>query len=247
MISLKTPAEIEKMRAGGKIVGEILKGLREMIRPGITTAELNRWAEALIRRHKAQPAFKGYRGFPAALCTSVNEQVVHGIPSPRVLKDGDLISVDVGVKLDGWYSDGAWTYPVGTVSTSAERLMQVTRESLELAIAQVQAGIYLSNIGHTVQKHVEAAGFSVVRDFVGHGIGRELHEDPQVLNYGEPNRGPRLKAGMVLAIEPMVNAGGYPVSILKDQWTVVTQDKSLSAHFEHTVAVLDGGAEVLTK
>lgn len=247
MISLKTPAEIEKMRAGGKIVGEILKGLREMIRPGITTAELNRWAEALIRRHKAQPAFKGYRGFPAALCTSVNEQVVHGIPGPRVLKDGDLISVDVGVKLDGWYSDGAWTYPVGTVSTSAERLMQVTRESLELAIAQVQAGIYLSNIGHTVQKHVEAAGFSVVRDFVGHGIGRELHEDPQVLNYGEPNRGPRLKAGMVLAIEPMVNAGGYPVSILKDQWTVVTQDKSLSAHFEHTVAVLDGGAEVLTK
>lgn len=234
------------MRAGGRIVAEILQGLRPLIQPGVTTQELDRWAEDVIRRHKAQPAFKGYRGYPASLCTSVNEQVVHGIPGARKLAEGDIISLDVGVKLDGWYSDGAWTYAVGKATPQAERLMQVTRESLEKAIEQVKPGNYLSNLGHAVQSHVEAAGFSVVRDFVGHGIGRELHEDPQVLNYGEPNRGPKLKAGMVLAIEPMVNAGKFAVTILQDQWTVVTQDKSLSAHFEHSVAVLEGGAEVLT-
>jgi methionyl aminopeptidase len=247
VISLKSPAEITKMRAGGEIVAEILQGLQALIRPGVTTLELNRWAEDLIRRHKAQPAFKGYRGYPAALCTSLNEQVVHGIPSARVLAEGDIISLDVGVKLDGWYSDGAWTYPVGRVTPAAQRLLQTTRESLDLAIRQAYPGNWLSNLGHAVQGHVEAAGFSVVRDFVGHGIGRELHEDPQVLNYGDPDRGPRLKAGMVLAIEPMVNAGGYEVTVLQDQWTVVTRDKSLSAHFEHTVAVLESGAEVLTK
>lgn len=246
MISLKSRAEIAKIREGGRIVAEILNGLPEVIRPGISTAELDRWAEALIRRRGALPAFKGYRGFPATLCTSVNEQVVHGIPGGRILKDGDLLSVDVGVKLDGWYSDAARTYPVGAVSPLAEKLMKVTRESLEAAIREARPGRHLSDIGHAVQRHVEAAGFSVVRDFVGHGIGRELHEDPQIPNFGEPNRGLRLKSGMVLAIEPMVNAGDFPVRVLKDQWTVVTQDQSLSAHFEHTVAVGEGEAEVLT-
>jgi len=246
VISLKSPSEIAKIRSGGKILAEILRGLPEIIRPGVTTAELDQWAENIIRGHHAVPAFKGYRGFPGTLCTSVNEQVVHGIPGGRVLKDGDIISVDVGVKFDDWYSDAARTYPVGAVSPLAERLMNVTRESLEKAIREVRPGKHLSDIGHAVQSHVEAAGFSVVRDFVGHGLGRELHEDPQVPNYGEPNRGVRLKPGMVLAIEPMVNAGGVQVRVLNDQWTVVTQDKSLSAHFEHTVAVADGEAEVLT-
>ncbi len=247
MITLKTPAEIARMRAGGQIVGEVLRGLQGRIRPGVTTSELDRWAEELIRRRGGVPAFKGYRGFPATLCTSVNEQVVHGIPGPRVLLEGDLLSVDVGVRLGDWYSDGAWSYPVGTVSPTAVRLMAVTREALEKGIRAVRAGARLGDIGAAVQQHVEAAGFSVVRDFVGHGIGRALHEEPQVPNFGEPGRGLRLESGMVLAIEPMVNAGGFTVAVLEDQWTVVTQDRSLSAHFEHTVAVGDQEAEVLTK
>lgn len=248
MISLKTSAEIALMRAGGKIVAEVLQGLKEHIRPGVSTADLDKWAEKLILGRKAVPAFKGYRGFPATLCTSLNGEVVHGIPSgSRVLKAGDIVSVDVGARFHEWYADAAWTYPVGEIAPAAERLLQVTRESLELGIAQAMPGKRLSDIGHAVQTHVERAGFSVVRDFVGHGIGRELHEDPQVPNFGAPGQGVKLKAGMALAIEPMVNAGGYEVRILADGWTTVTQDGSLSAHFEHTVALLDGQAEVLTK
>lgn len=247
MILLKSAAEIDKIRIGGKIVGEVLNGLKGLIHPGVATLELDRWAERFILGRQAIPAFKGYRGFPATLCTSVNQEVVHGIPGNRVLKNGDILSVDVGVKLDGWYSDGAWTFPVGEVSEEAQRLMRVTRESLELAVAAISLDQRLSDIGHTVQTHVEAAGFSVVRDFVGHGVGRQLHEDPQIPNFGDPGQGPRLKDGMVLAIEPMVNAGGFEVSVLDNQWTVVTQDGSWSAHFEHTVAILGGQAEVLTR
>jgi methionyl aminopeptidase len=247
VITIKTSAEIDAMRQAGRIVGEILKQLPEKIRPGITTQSLDQWAEKFIRSKGALPAFKGYQGFPATLCTSINEQVVHGIPGPRVLKDGDLLSVDVGVKLDGWYGDGAWSFPVGKVDPESERLMKVTRESLELGVAQAKPGNRLSAIGHAIQTHVEAAGFSVVRDFVGHGIGRQLHEEPQVPNYGEPDQGVRLRAGMVLAIEPMVNAGGFGVRILNDDWTVVTRDGTRSAHFEYTVALTDEHAEVITR
>jgi methionyl aminopeptidase len=248
VISLKTSAEIELMRASGKIIAEVLQELNGRIRPGVSTAELDRWAEAKIIGHKAVPAFKGYRGYPATLCTSINGEVVHGIPSAsRVLKDGDIVSVDVGARYRDWYSDAAWTYPVGKVTPEAEKLMKVTRESLMMGIDQAVPGNRLADIGHAVQAHVERAGFSVVRDFVGHGIGREMHEDPQIPNFGNPGQGVKLKAGMVLAIEPMVNAGGYEVRVLADGWTAVTQDGSLSAHFEHTVALLDGQAEVLTQ
>ncbi|NTV53544.1 MAG: type I methionyl aminopeptidase [Candidatus Firestonebacteria bacterium] len=248
MISLKTAAELGLMRVAGKIVAEVLHGMQARVKPGVSTAELDRWAEQLIVGRKAVPAFKGYRGFPATLCTSLNGEVVHGIPSAaRVLKDGDIVSVDVGVRYREWYADAAWTYPVGAITAEAERLLKVTRESLELGIAQALPGKRLMDIGHAVQTHVEEAGFSVVRDFVGHGIGRELHEDPQIPNFGNAGQGVKLKAGMVLAIEPMVNAGGYEVRVLADGWTTVTQDGSLSAHFEHTVALLDGQAEVLTQ
>lgn len=236
------------MRVAGKIVAEVLHGMQARVKPGVSTAELDRWAEQLIVGRKAVPAFKGYRGFPATLCTSLNGEVVHGIPSAaRVLKDGDIVSVDVGVRYREWYADAAWTYPVGAITAEAERLLKVTRESLELGIAQALPGKRLMDIGHAVQTHVEEAGFSVVQDFVGHGIGRELHEDPQIPNFGNAGQGVKLKAGMVLAIEPMVNAGGYEVRVLADGWTTVTQDGSLSAHFEHTVALLDGQAEVLTQ
>jgi len=235
------------MRQAGKIVGEVLSQLPELIRPGVTTLELDQWAEKYIRSRGGLPAFKGYQGYPATLCTSVNEQVVHGIPGSRVLKDGDLLSVDVGVKLDQWFGDGAWSYPVGNVDPETERLMRITREALEKGVAQAKPGNRISDIGHAVQKHVETAGFSVVRDYVGHGIGRALHEEPQVPNYGEPNQGVRLRAGMVLAIEPMVNAGGFQVRVLDDQWTVVTQDRSRSAHFEYTVAITNEQVEVLTR
>jgi methionyl aminopeptidase len=246
MVTLKSPAELEQMRRGGRILAEVLRGLRDLIRPGATTAELDGWAEKLIRRRGGVPAFKGYRGFPATLCTSPNETVVHGIPGPRVLRDGDLLSVDVGVKVGEWYSDAAWTYPVGQVTAEAQRLMRVTQEALELAVAEAQPGKRISDLGHAVQEHVEAVGFSVVRDYVGHGIGRELHEEPQIPNFGPPNQGLRLQPGMTLAIEPMVNAGGYAVKLLEDHWTVITADGSLSAHFEHTVLVREGSAEVLT-
>jgi len=218
-----------------------------MIQPGITTLELDRMAEEYILKHKAVPAFKGYRGYPATLCTSVNEVVVHGIPSTQVLKEGDLISIDVGAVLDGYYGDAARTYPVGSVSREVERLIRVTREALYRGIEQATVEKRLFDISSAIQSYVEHHSYSVVRAFVGHGIGRNLHEEPQVPNFGMPHRGPRLKAGMVLAIEPMVNMGDWEVNVLQDQWTTVTADGSLSAHFEHSVAILNHDTRILSR
>ncbi|MEP6917161.1 MAG: type I methionyl aminopeptidase [Acidobacteriota bacterium] len=247
MIVCKSPAEIERMRAANTLVAEVLTELAGMVAPGVTTADLDRVAEKRVRAGGAEPAFKGYRGYPCTLCASVNEQVVHGIPSARALREGDIISLDMGVKLNGFYGDSAVTVPVGRVSEQAETLLRVTRESLEKGIEQVRLGGRISDIGHAIQVHVEAHGFSVVREFVGHGIGAALHEDPQIANYGEPGRGPRLAEGMVLAIEPMVNVGRPAVKVLGDGWTAVTKDGSLSAHFEHTVAVTKAGPLILTR
>lgn len=247
MIVCKSPAEIERMRAANALVADVLAELAGMVAPGVTTADLDAEAEKLVRAGGAEPAFKGYRGYPCTLCASVNEQVVHGIPSARALGEGDIVSLDMGVKLNGFYGDSAVTVPVGAVSDEAARLLQVTRESLDHGIAQVRLGGRISDIGHAIQQHVEAHGFSVVREFVGHGIGAALHEEPQIANYGEPGRGPRLAEGMVLAIEPMVNVGRPAVKVLGDGWTAVTKDGSLSAHFEHTVAVTKNGPLVLTQ
>ena len=235
------------MRAANVLVADVLEELAAMVEPGITTAELDAAAEAKVRAAGAEPAFKGYRGYPATLCASVNEQVVHGIPSKRALVEGDIISLDMGVKLSGFYGDSAVTVPVGQVSEEASKLLRVTREALEKGIAQVRLGGRVSDIGHAIQQYVEAHGFSVVREFVGHGIGAALHEEPQIANYGEPGRGPRLAEGMTLAIEPMVNIGRPAVRVLADGWTAVTKDGSLSAHFEHTVAVTKTGPLVLTR
>ena len=235
------------MRAANQFVAEVLAELEAAVRPGVTTADLDRLAETLVRDGGAVPAFKGYRGFPATLCASINDEVVHGIPSPkRALKDGDIISLDVGAKLGGYFGDSAVTVPVGKVPDETLRLLDATREALDRAIAQVQVGGRLSDIGHAVQQWVEAAGFSIVREFVGHGIGEKLHEEPQIPNYGVPGRGPRLAAGMVLAIEPMVAMGRPDTRVLADGWTAVTKDGSLAAHFEHTVAVSAEGPQVLT-
>lgn len=247
MIVCKSPAEIERMRVPNGLVADVLAELSGMVAPGMTTAELDAAAERLVRAGGAEPAFKGYRGYPCTLCASVNEQVVHGIPSPRVLVEGDIISLDMGVKLNGFFGDSAVTVPVGRVSDEAAMLLRVTREALEKGIGQVRLGSRISDIGHAIQQHVEAHGFSVVREFVGHGIGAALHEDPQIANFGEPGRGPRLAEGMVLAIEPMVNAGRPAVKVLSDGWTAVTKDGRLSAHFEHTVAVTKSGPLVLTQ
>ncbi len=246
MIVCKSPAEIERMREASLIVADVLARLSAMVAPGVTTADLDAAAETLVRGAGAEPAFKGYRGYPATLCASVNEQVIHGIPSARALVEGDIISLDMGVKLGGFYGDSAVTVPVGRVSEQALELLRVTQEALEKGIAQVRLGGRISDIGHAVQKHVEARGFSVVREFVGHGIGASLHEEPQIANYGEAGRGPRLAEGMTLAIEPMVNMGRPGVKMLADGWTAVTRDGSLSAHFEHTVAVTKNGPLVLT-
>lgn len=227
-------------------MAQALQRLKEAIRPGVTTGELDRLAEDFIRRHGGMPAFKGYRGYPASLCVSVNEEVVHGIPGDRKLREGDIVSLDLGVVMEGYYGDAAITVPVGEISEEARRLLKVTEEALYKGIEQARPGKRLSDISYAIQKHVEGAGFSVVRDFVGHGIGRELHEDPQVPNFGPPNQGPRLQPGMVLAIEPMVNTGTWKVRILENQWTVVTEDGGLSAHFEHTVAITEKGPEILT-
>ena len=235
------------MRAANRLVAQILEELAGMVAPGVSTAELDAAAESRVRAAGAEPAFKGYRGYPATLCASVNEQVVHGIPSGKPLVAGDIVSLDMGVKLDGYYGDSAVTVPVGQVSEDVHRLLRVTQESLQKGIAQVRLGGRVSDIGHAIQEHVEAAGFSVVREFVGHGIGAQLHEEPQIANYGEPGRGPRLAEGMVLAIEPMVNMGKAAVKVLRDGWTAVTRDGSLSAHFEHTVAVSKNGPVVLTR
>ena len=247
MIVCKSPAELERMRAANALVADVLAELAGMVAPGVTTKDLDAAAEKLVRDGGAEPAFKGYRGYPCTLCASVNEQVVHGIPSNRALGEGDIISLDMGVKLNGFYGDSAVTVPVGKVSDEAATLLQVTRESLEKGIAQVRLGGRISDIGHAIQQHVEAHGFSVVREFVGHGIGAALHEEPQIANYGEPGRGPRLAEGMTLAIEPMVNVGRPAVKVLADGWTAVTKDGSLSAHFEHTVAVTKTGPLVLTR
>jgi len=247
VIICRTAAELEKMRAAGRLVGQVLTELSAKVAPGVTTADLDETAEGLIVDAGAIPAFKGYHGYPATICASVNEEVIHGIPSgKRVLEAGDVISIDVGASLAGYFGDSAVTLPVGPVSEEAARLLRVTDESLYKAIETVKPGGRISDIGHAVQKHVEAHGFSVVREFVGHGIGQAMHEDPQIPNYGDPGRGPRLAEGMVLAIEPMVNAGKPAVKVLSDGWTAVTRDRSLSAHFEHTVAVTADGPWILT-
>ena len=247
MIVCRSAAELERMREAGRLVGEVLTELMAHVAPGVTTADLDALAEKRITRSGAVPAFKGYHGYPATICASINEEVIHGIPSGRrVLNEGDVISIDVGASLNGYYGDSAMTLPVGQVSEEAATLLRVTEESLYKAIECVRPGGRISDIGHAVQRHVESYGFSVVREFVGHGIGQRMHEEPQVPNYGEPGRGPRLAEGMVLAIEPMVNAGKPAVKVLADGWTAVTRDGSLSAHFEHTVAVTAGAPWILT-
>ena len=245
MIILKTPDEIAVMAKASRVVAEALAVVKNAVKPGITTDELDRLAEAEIRARGAIPAFKGYRNYPKTLCASVNEQVVHGIPSKRALKEGDIIGLDLGAIVGGFYGDSAVTVPVGRIEDKTATLVRVTEESLALGIEQATVGNRLSDISHAVQRHVEAAGFSVVTEFVGHGIGRQLHEEPQVPNYGRPGQGPRLQAGMVLAIEPMVNMGGSAVRVLEDRWTAVTVDGSLSAHFEHTIAIQPSGPAVV--
>jgi methionyl aminopeptidase len=247
VIICKSAAEIEKMRAASVLVAEVLAELAAMVAPGVSTLDLDAAAEKMVRDGGAEPAFKGYRGYPNTLCASANDQVIHGIPSKRPLVEGDIISLDMGVKLNGFFGDSAVTVPVGRVSDEAQRLLRVTEESLEKGIEQVRLGGRISDIGHAIQKHVEEHGFSVVREFVGHGIGASLHEEPQIANYGERGRGPRLAEGMTLAIEPMVNVGRPNVKMLADGWTAVTRDGSLSAHFEHTVAVTTSGPLVLTR
>lgn len=246
MIILKSREEIEKIRKSNRIAAQVLGKLREIIAPGVTTTELDRVAEEMSRENSAKPAFKGYRGYPASLCTSVNSEVVHGIPSNRELREGDIVSLDFGILFDGYYGDSALTVPVKEVSPEAMRLIRVTRESLYKGIEEARAGNRLGDISAAVQEHVEAAGFSVVRDYVGHGIGKSLHEDPQIPNYGTRGRGIVLKKGMVLAIEPMVNEGRYGVRVTGDGWTVITEDGKLSAHFEHTIAISDDGPEILS-
>jgi len=248
MIILKSLQEIEKIRKACLIVADVLENIRGMVRPGVTTQAMDEFAERFILAAGAKPAFKGYRGYPKTLCTSVNNEVIHGIPSQNaVLKEGDIVSIDVGTIVDGFYGDAAITLPVGAIKPEAERLMRVTEESLLRGIAQAQAGNRLYDISHAVQDYVESNGYSVVREFVGHGIGRSLHEDPQLPNFGASGQGPRLKPGMVLAIEPMVNIGGSATVTQEDNWTAVTADGSLSAHFEHTIAIMPDGPWILTK
>ncbi|MBE7561282.1 type I methionyl aminopeptidase [bacterium] len=247
MIDIKSEADLERMRAAARVVVSVQLELEKWVQPGVTTLELDRLAEKVIREAGARPAFKGYRGYPATLCTSINEQVVHGIPGPVVLKEGDIVSLDVGCELAGFYGDMARTLPVGRISRRAERLLRDTRASLYAAIDRVKEGGRVSDVSRAVQDYAEARGYGVVKDFVGHGIGRNLHEEPQVPNFvGAGGRDVRLKAGMVLAIEPMLNLGSDAVEVLPDRWTVVTRDKSLSAHFEHTCVVTHDGPEILT-
>jgi len=248
VIVLKSPREIALMRQAGRVVAAAQRLCRDFAKPGVSTLELDQEVESLIRKLGARPAFKGYRGFPATICASINEEVVHGIPAAhRRLKEGDIIGLDLGAIVDGYYSDAAFTLAIGEIPVEVQRLLDVTRESLELAIAQARPGNRLGDVSAAVQRHVEAAGFGVVRAFVGHGIGRELHEDPQVPNFGEPGKGPLLRAGMVLAIEPMVTMGHWEVRVLADRWTAVTEDGSLAAHFEHTVAITADGPDILTR
>jgi methionyl aminopeptidase len=246
MIIGKSKRELEKMRAAGRLVGQVREHLRALVKPGITTMELDREAEKMIRDAGALPTFKGYNGFPYSICASVNEQIVHGFPSEYVLKEGDIFSIDCGVTLEGFVGDTATTVPVGNVDEEKQRLMRVTEECLDRAIQQCVAGNHLGDIGWAVQQHAEANGYTVVRDYVGHGIGRRMHEDPQIPNYGRPGLGPKIKNGYVFAIEPMVNQGSHFTKVLSDGWTVVTVDGKPSAHFEHTIAITEEGPEVLT-
>jgi methionyl aminopeptidase len=247
MIVLKSADEIQFMREAGRVVAQAHALVRELIRPGLTTLDLDRAVDEFLLKQNAIPAFKGYQGYPASICASVNEVVVHGIPSKDViLQEGSIISVDIGAFVDGFCGDSAWTYPVGEVDPEVQSLLQTTEEALFEGIAQAKVGNRLSDISHAVQQRAEERGFSVVRDFVGHGIGRKMHEAPQIPNFGPPGRGPRLKTGMTLAIEPMVNMGSYHVQILNDNWTVVTRDNKWSAHFEHTIAITDEGPVILT-
>ncbi|MCE5262085.1 MAG: type I methionyl aminopeptidase [Deltaproteobacteria bacterium] len=247
MVILKLPDEIEKLRTSNRFVAEILAELRGRVKPGVTTRELDALSEELSRKNRVIPAFKGYHGYPFALCTSVNGEVVHGMPSDRPLLPGDILSLDFGVIYKGYYGDAAITVPVGDVSETAERLMRVTEQGLYDGIEQALSDNRLGDVSAAVQRRVESAGFSVVRDFVGHGIGRSMHEDPQIPNYGVKGRGILLRPGMVLAIEPMVNQGTYRVKVLSDGWTVVTEDGGLSAHFEHSVAITENGPEILSR
>lgn len=246
MIIRKSPRELEIMREAGRIVARAHEAVRQAVAPGVTTAELNALVEEVIRRAGAVPTFLGYHGFPASICASPNDVVVHGIPGDEPLREGDILSVDIGATFQGYVGDAAYTWPVGRVSDQAEALLRATEESLHKGIAQARVGNRLSDISHAVQAHVEAAGFSVVRDYAGHGVGQAMHEGPQIPNYGPPGRGPRLQEGMVLAIEPMVNTGTFEVYTEPDGWTVRTKDGGLSAHFEHTVAVTDAGPVILT-
>jgi methionyl aminopeptidase len=248
MIVCKSPLEVEKMRRAGLVVWELLQELKARVKPGISTYELEEFALERIAASGAKPAFKGLYDYPCALCTSINEEIVHGIPSKkRILKEGDILKIDVGVQLEGYYSDSAITVPVGAIRPELEHLLRVTRESLDLAISKVRLGARVGDISSAVQQHAEAHGYSVVRDFVGHGIGTQLHEDPKVPNYGVAGHGPSLKEGMVLAIEPMVNTGKPGAKILKDKWTAVTEDGGYSAHFEHCVVVTSNGPWILTR
>ena len=247
MITLKNKDEISLMKTSGLVVGRILWELRDLIRPGISTMEIDRYVESSIRGADMIPSFKGYNGYPASACVSINEEIVHGIPEEgRILKEGDIVSVDIGATWKGWVSDAARTYPVGTIRPEAERLVTVCRESFFGSLKYCREGCRLSDIGHAIQTLVEAAGFSVVRDFVGHGIGQNMHEDPQVKNYGSPGKGPKLTRGMALAIEPMINAGVCETEVLLNNWTAVTMDRKLSAHYENTVVITDGDPEIIT-
>ena len=246
MIVYKTEAEIAAMRESSRIVALVLSELRPMIKPGVRTIDLDAYAESRTRELGAKPAFKGYRGYPGSLCVSINEEVIHGIPSTRALREGDLVSLDFGVLCDGYYGDAARTYPVGTVSEKARRLMDAAERSLEAGLERLAEGNRISDISAAVQRRVETEGFSVIRSFVGHGIGRDLHEEPQVPNFGFPGRGPRIRRGLVLAVEPMIAAGDWEIDIRDDGWTAVTRDGSLAAHFEQTVALTEKGVEILT-
>ncbi|MFC1703451.1 type I methionyl aminopeptidase [Candidatus Omnitrophota bacterium] len=247
MISIKSAQEIEKMKKAGSILNQIIEKVKESLREGVTTQEIDSLSEELITSHRCKPAFKGYRGFPASTCISVNEEVIHGIPGGRVIKQGDIVSVDIGVEREGYFADAAITQPIGMLNGKLKKLVDVTRESLYKGINKAVQGNYLSDISSAIQNHVEANGFSVVRDFVGHGIGTSMHEEPEVPNFGRPHSGPQLQEGMTLAIEPMVNMGTYEVEILDNGWTAITRDRAFSAHFEHTIAITKDKPIILTQ
>lgn len=247
MIQIKSEQEINLIRQAGKKLARILDEIKKQVRPGVTTAQLDKFTEELIIKLGARPAFKGYRGFPANICASINEEIVHGIPGNRVIKDGDIVSIDVGIKLDGYFADAAFTMPLGRVNNNLNKLIDITRKALFAGIKNAKVDNYLSDISCSIQNLVESNGFSVVRDFVGHGIGKMMHEDPEIPNFGRPKTGPKLKAGMVFAIEPMVNMGTWEIELLDNGWTAVTKDRKPSAHFEHTIAITENGPQILTE